>query len=1050
MSTCDCTKKRDWQSRRKWILEIFDKHCKNDVRCQNKMIKDETWLSFMKDRHWRIDPEGLRDISVIDIHNALKWKYNGDKMDQKSNDTGIFRDNMKPARGRREWYFMVRPVPPGKDSVDRYNKDDVENWRNKRQLPTGWKEPADESPKKKKARAEQPEDDDKETEVDRPAEGEADAVRPQNGSAAASSNDFDDDEVVTVATDESTCYESDSDSDDDYEDSIDDAFESFRLPDGMMVWYNSTEAAKIHCPREKQTAYDAIEEQIRICLGVSNHKIPWEAVIDGHGLKDYVSDYVIHKTKMQCQYIATALQIRLETPPAGPESVTWRECCERAVKRCKDASIVFANNGQTVEKYYRDFRDNRKFPNPCKGKTSLPPFLQCNPEISGRIMSFAKEHLKDLDVRMVRDFIVDKLVPKMAKEEKITEEEYLKRHRLTKLCNRTVLNWLHALGFSYEVRRKSYYVDGHEKPGTIRYRWKFIARYFAHERRMHRWYQITEDRAMELAKEYPILDHCGFHYESEDGTKMVEFHVDTIDLFQKEVDNDPTILFGGNLSVRKKDNERPLISVGQDECIFKQYLLKSKTWTHEGKRVIVPKDEGYGVMISAFMSRELGFGVVISQEQLDEINRRRRGKHYADKDAATFITNSTAKQDLTESPFVKTFEYGQSAEGYWTYERMVLQVEDCVDCLKVLYPQYDFLFLFDHSCGHDRGQTDGLNAKRMAVSFGGKQPKMHPTIIEAEDGYLGPHRHSSVLSVGEEQKMVWPVYSDEEFDKDKHGPYWMTPQMREARRKTVYGDIEERDKTVDELKKEIFEQKNIRVRGVRAKIVQEAERLGISIRMRERKVLTRGWEGEAKGLLQVLWERGWIDPARPKSWYMKHGSKDDTDAVIPESNLQEMMMNCLDFEEEKTLLQKMVDNMSDRPGQFFLDRTPKCHCEMAGEGIEYAWGCAKNYYRALPLEEHKKGKDKFLASVKKSISREILTTDRCRKFSRRARRYMGAYLAIKEDAKTLAAANSGTSDAEAVAIDPEMLAKVEKMVRNFKVHRCAMDFDGGFCKEVMG
>mmetsp|Transcript_8912 Transcript_8912/g.25093 ORF Transcript_8912/g.25093 Transcript_8912/m.25093 type:complete len:228 (-) Transcript_8912:166-849(-) len=226
---------------------------------------------------------------------------------------------------------------------------------------------------------------------------------------------------------------------------------------------------------------------------------------------------------------------------------------------------------------------------------------------------------------------------------------------------------------------------------------------------------------------------------------------------------------------------------------------------------------------------------------------------------------------------------------------MVLQVEDCVDCLKVLFPEYDFLFLFDHSCGHDKGQTDGLNAKNMNVDYGRKQPKMHPTKIEAKEGYLGPHRHSSVLKVGEEQQMVWPVYSDEEFDPNKHGPYWMTPGMREARRHT-----------------------------------------------------NRGWEGEAKGLLQVLWERGWVDPARPKSDYKKHGSKDDTNAVIPETNLQEIMLNCLDFEEEKTLLQKMVENMCDRPGQFILDRTPKCHCEMAGEGIEYAWGCAKNYYRALP------------------------------------------------------------------------------------------------------
>jgi hypothetical protein len=46
-------------------------------------------------------------------------------------------------------------------------------------------------------------------------------------------------------------------------------------------------------------------------------------------------------------------------------------------------------------------------------------------------------------------------------------------------------------------------------------------------------------------------------------------------------------------------------------------------------------------------------------------------------------------------------EYGASKEGYWNYERMVLQLEDFVDIIKVLWPQYDCLFLFNHSCGHD-------------------------------------------------------------------------------------------------------------------------------------------------------------------------------------------------------------------------------------------------------------------------------------------------------------------------------------------------------------
>jgi hypothetical protein len=37
---------------------------------------------------------------------------------------------------------------------------------------------------------------------------------------------------------------------------------------------------------------------------------------------------------------------------------------------------------------------------------------------------------------------------------------------------------------------------------------------------------------------------------------------------------------------------------------------------------------------------------------------------------------------------------------------MVLQLEDCVDIVNVKHPQYNFLLLFDHSCGHNRQQED--------------------------------------------------------------------------------------------------------------------------------------------------------------------------------------------------------------------------------------------------------------------------------------------------------------------------------------------------------
>ncbi len=74
------------------------------------------------------------------------------------------------------------------------------------------------------------------------------------------------------------------------------------------------------------------------------------------------------------------------------------------------------------------------------------------------------------------------------------------------------------------------------------------------------------------------------------------------------------------------------------------------------------------------------------------------------------------KKDLPCSLFItsiKEFECGTNNEGYWCYEWMVIQFEASVDCLMVLYPHCDYVFSFDHSCGHDKQQEDGLNVQKM-------------------------------------------------------------------------------------------------------------------------------------------------------------------------------------------------------------------------------------------------------------------------------------------------------------------------------------------------
>ena len=142
----------------------------------------------------------------------------------------------------------------------------------------------------------------------------------------------------------------------------------------------------------------------------------------------------------------------------------------------------------------------------------------------------------------------------------------------------------------------------------------------------------------------------------------------------------------------------------------------------DGSQLIVLKDDGQGLMITAFQ-----FWVG------DKWWRPEKNKWEQERKALFGWKSSKGrngdrwKKDLLLRPFVVEFEYGANYEGHWCYEHPVLQLEDCVDCFKVISSQFKFLFMFDHSCGHDWQREDGLNVENMSKNLGGKQTFMHDT-----------------------------------------------------------------------------------------------------------------------------------------------------------------------------------------------------------------------------------------------------------------------------------------------------------------------------------
>jgi hypothetical protein len=115
----------------------------------------------------------------------------------------------------------------------------------------------------------------------------------------------------------------------------------------------------------------------------------------------------------------------------------------------------------------------------------------------GGIQRYGKENMDTLSIKMLLEYIHDKVLPALVhltinepveeEEEQsvsialdLDSEEYKSKlkqiliiHGLTCIVSpSTIYCWMTCLGFRYGPRKKGYYVDGHEKPATIQYQWE--------------------------------------------------------------------------------------------------------------------------------------------------------------------------------------------------------------------------------------------------------------------------------------------------------------------------------------------------------------------------------------------------------------------------------------------------------------------------------------------------------------------------------------------------------------------------------------------------
>jgi hypothetical protein len=718
-----------------------------------------------------------------------------------------------------------------------------------------------------------------------------------------------------------------------------------------------------------------------------------------------------------------------------PRFETWHGCCKIAVQACRDMGIP-TFSFKTLAKWNVYFRKHGTLAPSKKSRKNEPKLFSLYPESKELVHEYFSSNMETVTIEKFRDHMDKVVFPELMKKDNesrlsdnkpvLSRDEFLQSIGLSKFGMTTMYRYAKLLGYSYCSTKKSYYNDGHQKPEQVAYRKEFVKDYFETELRSYLWVQVPEDDAvaMESDSKDPLMKDIYHSFIDHSGQVMREYHVDSHPDFTKYIQQE-NLQYGGNLSVRRPVGERPTIIVGQDESAFSQYTFNQKMWRGpSGETKLLPKSLGETMMVSAFQSRVFGLGRSLSDDELAAINERRHGKEYVSKEAALLVKRTSLKRPLkSNAPFVRFFDVGVERDGYWDYNQMAIQTEDLLDCLVVLYPNHDFVFLFDQSSGHCKRAADGLQATSMNSGWGGKQPTMRATVIERD--CLGDF--PKTLNVGDTQTMV--------FGPEDDGPYYMKEHLRKERKNDVLKGKTVKAFNKGELMTELIGSGFHPRRGYTKKDLDEiAVSRGVPLQ-REIDLLDEGWEGKPKGALQVLFERGLIDSTKPLSTYSLAGKaswKDDNGDLLPQYApfcLRHLLAECPDFKKEKSALQYLVEAYNTPTASFSILFTPKYHCEIAGEGIEYSWAFTKQVFRSIPYAE-KRTSDGFRSCVRRSVAQ--CRVDNARKFSGRARRYMLAYLHYD--------ANSSSPT----------FHDIEKYVRHTsKSHRNVADTETGFISEAM-
>jgi hypothetical protein len=422
---------------------------------------------------------------------------------------------------------------------------------------------------------------------------------------------------------------------------------------------------------------------------------------------------------------------------------------------------------------------------------------------------------------------------------------------------------------------------------------------------------------------------------------------------------------------------KPTLRIGQDESVYHSHAQSRKQWVVNGNRPLRPKGQGAGEMWSLFTEHvRRGFGIEMTMTELARVNTARAEINW---------------KPLIESPGARCLVYGKNKEGYWDYNHMEIQTRDVIHAYEVLHPQFQIVLEMDWSSGHAKKASGALDASNTGIYFGGAKPPQRASKILR--GCVGPNarglkmwfrkyqRGERGVNRGESRTGEWFLTKVASSVEVKVGAEEGRNQLmvfdRSASTATRGGAAAEQTPIPPpwyQLDAPLVDE----IAGTK-EVKSDSKKGGPSTVTLEDKI-SPGYVGKPKGIKQILWERGlWVDGMT------RHGPK-GTDTSV--ASAEAALSKCPDFLAQRPAMDEFLTSK----GQNLL-MTPKCHPELAGDGVEFDWGISKKYQRkhntCRPKNLHGLCKESFQHVNRDGPNGEAHYY--VKRMARQSRRYLAAY-----------------------------------------------------------